>query len=47
MDSKQSAIDLIRRLELKNVQRVAKYGEQPYKAMAITLLEIAGEELPT
>ncbi|WP_155399449.1 hypothetical protein [Methanosarcina mazei] len=47
VDAKQEAIDLIRKLELQNIQRIAKHGEQPYKAMAVTLLQIAGEEVPT
>lgn len=46
MDSKQSAIEFIRSQGLQNVQRIAKHGEQPYRAMAVTLLEIAGEEVP-
>jgi hypothetical protein len=47
MNSKEAATDLIRSHGIENVQRIAQYGEQPYKAMAATLLEIAGKEVPT
>lgn len=47
MNSKEAAVELIRSQGLQNIHRIAQYGEQPYKAMAVTLLEIAGEEVPT
>ena len=43
VDTKQGAIDLIRRLGLEKIKNIAKFGEQPYRAMSITILEIAGE----
>lgn len=46
MNSKQQATELIRSHGIENVKRIAQYGEQPYRAMAATLLEIAGEEVP-
>lgn len=42
-NSKQSATELIRRFGLESVRRIAQYGEQPYRTMAMTILEIAGE----
>lgn len=45
MDAKQSAIDLIRRFGFERIKGIAKHGEQPYRVMAVTLLEIAGEDV--
>jgi hypothetical protein len=47
VDSKKAAIEFIRSQGIQNVQRIAKFAEQPYRAMANTLLEIAGEEVST
>ena len=46
MNSKAAAIELIRNQGLQNVQRIAMAGNEPYRAMAITIFEIAGEEVP-
>lgn len=46
MNSKEAAIELIRNQGLQNVQRIANSGNEPYRAMAITILEIVGEEVP-
>lgn len=43
MNSKESATEFLRIHGIENIRRIAKNGEQPYRAMATTLLEIAGE----
>ena len=42
-DSKQDAIELIRS-HGEEIRRLVKYGDEPYKSMAITVLTIAGEQ---
>ncbi len=46
MNSKEVATDFLQRHGIENVQRIAKSGNELSRAMAITVLEIAGE-VPT
>jgi hypothetical protein len=43
VDSKQDAIERIRSYGEEKIKRIAKYSEEPYRATAITILEISGE----
>lgn len=38
MNYKEAAIELIRNQGLQNVQRIAKSGNEPYRAMATTII---------